>query len=198
MRRLIQDLAAIMAALFMFVGFAQAADDEIKGLVQLGWDWGGEKIFTGTYINGPNFSIRANEGIIFDVGVSIPNMHTDSGGVLETQAMIGLKYVTAMGSNGKVSFTSFPLTLIEQYKWKSGFIIGAGLTYQLKPDLAGGGVLSVVQVRMDNALGLIGQIGYGNEMATIGLRYTKISYQPRLYTGKIQGDGFSIFTQLKF
>lgn len=184
--------------LLLFAGSAQAENDgELKYIVQFGWDLGGEEVARVQYINGPQARIKANEGFFLDVGISVPNA-TFGGSLLETQLMAGLKYVTTTGSNGKISFTSFPLTAIEQFIWSNGITIGAGATYQLIPDLSGTGVASSLQVRMDNALGFIGQVGYTSEMATFGVRYTKIKYQPKLYTGKINGDGFGFYAAIKF
>lgn len=72
------------------------------------------------------------------------------------------------------------------------------MTYQIAPDLSGTGVAAALKVKMDNALGYIGQIGYASKTATFGVRYTKIEYQPKLYTGKIKGDGFGFYALIKF
>lgn len=198
MRPFIKGLTTILLTLFLGAGLARAADnDGMKYILQIGYDHGGETVAWVQYINGPAARVRANEGLILDFGVSVPNMNM-GGSLLETQAMAGLKYVTTTGANGKISFTSFPLTVIEQFTWRYGIMIGAGATYQLNPDLSGTGVASTLQVRMKNALGYIGQVGYTSKQATFGVRYTKIEYQPKLYTGKIKGDGFGFFGALKF
>jgi len=197
MHRFIRGLGSILVGLFIFSGSAQAAEDEMKYLLQFGWDLGGDEVARAQYVNGPQARIKANEGFLFDWGVSIPTMNA-SGSLLETQVMVGIKYVTVIGTNGKMSFTSLPLTAVEQFVWQNGITLGAGVTYQLYPKLSGTGVLAVADVKMDNALGFIGQVGYTTKMATFGVRYTKIEYQPKLYTGKVKGDGFGFYVLIKY
>jgi len=191
-------VAAVCLALFVSAGNVQAEEDsDMKYLVQFGWDLGGDVLARVQYVNGPAARVSANEGFFLDLGVAIPNFNMGDSFV-ETQLMGGWKYVTTTGSNGKVSFTSFPLTAIEQFVWSNGITLGGGVTYQLAPDLSGTGVAATVQVKMDNALGYIGQVGYTSKMATFGVRYTKIEYQPKLYTGKIKGDGYGFYAQIRF
>lgn len=113
MHNSIRFLGAILLALFIATGNAQAeGGSEMKYLVQFGWDLGGDVLARVQYINGPAARVSANEGFFLDLGVSVPNFNVGAS-LVETQLMGGWKYVTSTGSNGKVSFTSFPLTAIE-------------------------------------------------------------------------------------
>jgi len=196
LKKIVQALSSIAVAFFLFAGNAQAIENEPKLFVQLGWDRGGDILAMAQYVNGPTVSIKANEGLILDLGVSIPLAVGSSW--LETQIMVGMKYATSTGSNGSMSFVSFPVTVIEQLVLKYGITLGGGATYHFRPTLSGTGVLAAARLDMDNALGYLGQIGYSADITTLGLRYTRISYQPKFFTGKVKGDSYGIYAQVKF
>lgn len=195
-------LSLVMMLLCCFSTSAQASEDTWRYLVQLGWDRGGETLYSGRYVNmntgalGPSFSVNANEGLILDFGVELP-LKVGNGIELATQLLAGWKYSTVQAQNGSLTLTSIPLTAIEQVTFRNGFSIGGGLVYQMRPNLHGSGVASGLRLDMNNSLGEIVQIGYSNAYGTVGLRYTVIRYQPKLYVGEIRGDSFGLFVSVR-
>jgi len=67
--------------------------------------------------------MRANEGLIFDVGVEV-SLKMSSGVELATQLMADWKYSVAQGDNGSLTYTAIPLTAIEQLTLHNGISLG--------------------------------------------------------------------------
>jgi hypothetical protein len=176
-RGLLPTLALVVAG--AFPGASQAM--EVRPVLKLGLDFGGEEIASTT----DGGSLKTNDGFILGGGTSILSDSKD----LEVEVTLAWKYGNLSASDGSISFTRFPLDALVFYRMPQ-FRLGGGLTYHLNPKLKGDGVASGLDVKFDNAVGLVIQGDYliGSKM-TLGLRYTSLEYKLNSVTAKASGVG---------
>lgn len=155
----------------------------IKGVINLGADFGGDDLVDVTFTNGDTDDIDAgglltlSAGVIFDSEVS------------ETHVTLGYKFDTINAVNGDVDWKRFPVDVVYLHKIKK-FRLGGGLTYHFSPELKGSGVASAIQADYDDALGFLIQTSYNfTDNYSLGLRYTIIEYEG---DGLLDRDGNSV------
>lgn len=180
--RIKNESLALAAVLMLGQGFAQADSRGfgVNWLLGGGLTFGGDKLAEVEVSNGgntDNVDIDAGELFYIAGGLIIP--FSDTGFSLQTT--IGWHRDGVVASNGDASFERFPLELIPFYNYKR-HRIGAGLTYNLSPELdlddAGGS-----KVEFDDALGYVIEYDYvfgksaldGGLM--LGARYAFIQYE---------------------
>lgn len=178
----------------LLAGQAQAGE----WLLGIGYDRGGDQLGTAVDVNtGNRQTVRTNEGPEFSVGRVYCN---DAAKQFETLVSIGYKNGGPIGKDGEVSFTSWPVTVMEFYR-PNAIRLGAGLVYGLRPQYTtqGIGIPKTVN-KIDNALGLMAQIGWApiGQQYSIDLRYTSIKYQPELLNRKLDGSTFGISASGRF
>ena len=171
---------------------AAASAADIRPMIKLGLDTGGDTIITHVFPNGEVETIDGNQGFYAGGGVSITNFYR--GLDLELEASLTFKYANAHGDNGKVSWTRYPLDVLAFYRW-SRFRAGGGITYHFGPKLKGDGDASGLNVKFENAFGFVLQADYRvTENFTAGLRYTAIEYETKAtpaVTTKSSGIGLT-------
>ncbi len=120
-----------LITLFTFGSFLVA--DDLKPILQMGYDFGGTTLATvehdGYYDSSIN-KIRAGQGLSFEMGAVVDSPN------LELQFLVGYKFDNDSASNGDVTWDVIPFTATAMFKsrrWK----MGGGLTYHLNPALAG-------------------------------------------------------------
>lgn len=155
----------------------------IKGVINLGADFGGDELVDVVFFGGDTEDINAGEllsisaGVIFDSEVS------------ETHLTVGYKFDSVNAVNGDIDWKRYPLDLLYLYKLKK-FRVGGGLTYHLSPELKGDGFAAGLQADYDDALGFLIQTNYNfTDNFSLGLRYTIIEYEG---DGLIDKDGNSV------
>jgi len=159
------------------------ASNDLKPMIQIGYDFGGTTLATvehDSYYDRSINKIRAGQGLNLEVGavVDTPN--------LELQFLIGYKFDQESASNGEVTWDLIPFSAIGMFKsnrWK----FGGGLTYHLHPSLSGsftgydnnGDYFNdKADDQYDNAFGGVAQIQYrATENFSIGLKGTLIEYK---------------------
>ena len=156
---------------------AQAAD--VRPFVKAGADVGGDTLVTVTFVSGDRESIKANEGFYFGGGASILN----DAKTLEGHLSLAYKFNSITASNGDVDWTMMPAEALLFYRlpqWR----LGGGLTYHINPKLDGSGVIGGLNLKFDDALGIVLQADYliGQNMAA-GVRYTNVKYEEKRGTG---------------
>jgi hypothetical protein len=156
-----------------------SANNNIKPLIQMGYDWGGTTLVTVHHDHENDYTIRAGDGLNLEVGATVGNPN------LELQFLVGYKFDTDSASNGDVTWDTVPFTAIGMLKnnrWK----FGGGVTYHLNPELSGsfsgydGGVYfnDNVDDEYENALGGVVKIQYqAGDSFDIGLQGTFIEYE---------------------
>jgi len=160
---------------------------DVRPVFKAGIDTGGDTIFTATFTDGKKDSIKANEGLYVGGGVSVLN---DSKNI-ETEVTANVKYTSITASNGDVSWTRYPLEALVFYRMPQ-FRVGGGLTYHVSPKLSGSGVAGGVNVKVDDALGVVLQGDWLiTQRVSLGLRYTNLSYKANGVSANSDGVGIT-------
>jgi len=160
-----------------------SASQNLKPILQMGYDFGGTTLATVEHDSYDNHSInkiRAGQGLSFEAGAVLdaPNM--------ELQFLVGYRFDEETASNGDVTWDVIPFTalaMIKSHRWK----FGGGVTYHLNPELVGSfkGVDSngnnfhdEANDKYENAIGGVVQIQYmATDNFAIGLKGTFIEYK---------------------
>jgi len=159
---------------------------ETRPVLVAGYDAGGNNVVNVTYTNGNTDSIRANEGVYAGGGVSVLNDARN----IEFLGTLSVKYLGLHASNGDVTWLSYPLDALFFYRRQS-FRLGGGLTYAIKPRVKGTGDASYIDMKFDDAVGVVLQVDYLLESVNLGLRYTILDYKGGGNTIKGNGVGVS-------
>lgn len=168
MHRIVQ--SSVMAVLLTLAAVAEAG--EMKPMVKLGYDTGGDTLVTVIFVDGDRESIKANEGFYFGGGLSF----VSDDKIIETEVSLAYKFQFIDASNGDVTWSRFPLEGLVFYRFPK-VRLGGGVTYHLNPDLSGSGVISGLNVDFDNAFGAILQADYRlTDKLNLGARYTMLDY----------------------
>lgn len=189
-------LALALAAAIVAATPARAAD--VRPMLKVGADFGGDPVIKVPLTNGTTRTIRANEGFFLGGGASIVNDAKD----LEVEITLSLKGKSVLADNGTVTWTTVPLDALVFYRLPS-FRLGGGLTYHINPELSGSGagstIVSANNAQFDSALGIILQADYRfGEKIGLGLRLTGLKYHahvggvPTTYKGGGAGVVFSV------
>jgi hypothetical protein len=188
-----KSLAALAFALAAAAPAARAQD--VRPVLKLGIDFGGDTLVTAVFTGGSSETIKANEGFYIGGGALILFAN-------EIEAEVSLSYKTASitASNGDIEFTRLPLDALVFYRFPD-FRVGGGLTYHLNPKLSGSGVVGGLNVNFDDALGLVLQGEYlfpskGPKM-TIGGRYTMLDYKAS-GGGTAKSNGLGVTFSISF
>jgi hypothetical protein len=187
------DAVALAAALFIA---APARATDVKPMLKIGADFGGDELVTVVFTNGETRTIHANDGLFLGGGVSILNDERD----VEAEISLSFKFDTINASNGEVTWSRWPLDALLFYRLPS-MRFGGGLTYHINPELKGSGVVGNIFDKFDNALGFVLQADYSiSERHHIGLRYTGIEYKlnaPGLQS-TVKSNGFGLVFTASF
>lgn len=165
--------AGAALALAAACGAVQAAD--VRPFVKAGLDFGGDTLVTVVFVGGDREKVKANEGLYLGAGASILN---DAQNV-EVQLSLAYKFSQVSATNGDIDWTMMPLEALVFYRvpqWR----FGGGIAYHLNPKLDGSGVVGGLNVKFDDALGVVLQADYlvGKSMG-VGVRYTDVKYEPK-------------------
>ena len=166
--------------------------------------YGSKKLVEASQLGYPSDrrSITASEGEFFAIGLSLISDSREFAldtGIGVKSATLCDSYYVGEGDNGwmdllwptcaqdttlNVEFSRVPLDLIATYNGVPGLRLGAGVTYQLAPELSISAPLVNDKILFDNALGYIAEIGVGNPanrsddgFVYLGLRYTWLTYR---------------------
>jgi len=183
-RRLLPALVLMVAA--AFPAASRAVD--VRPVLKLGIDFGGDTIFEQGLVGGGSLSIKANGLFYFGGGVSILNDAKD----IETELTASFKVDDATADNGQASWKRFPLEALVFYRLPQ-YRFGGGLTYHLSPKLSCSGVAVCPTVNFDNAAGVVLQGDYlAGPRVTVGVRYTNLTYKVGDVSVKSSGPGITL------
>jgi hypothetical protein len=164
-------LALTMMSFSLFCpGMTQA--DEIKGVFEIGGDFGGDTLSTVVYKDGTTTDVKVNDSLVLNVGAVLVY------DAFETQATVGYKFSGPSAKDGTITWHAIPLELLEFYR-VSAVRMGLGLSYNINPSL----VIDVPGTRQtynfENALGTVVQVEWApvKETFSLALRYTFIQYK---------------------
>jgi hypothetical protein len=190
---------ALLALALAVTAHAAHSQEEIRPMIKVGFDFGGDTLATVRFTDGSTQSIKANQGIYFGVGASVLLTNPKD---IEVEGTVSYKEDAVTAANGEVIFSRVPLDALVFYRFPEHFRVGGGLTYHLNPKLSGNGVVGNVNIGFDNALGWVLQAEYllpprslRTPKMTVGARYTMLDYKTSTgATAKSNGIGvtFSI------
>jgi len=165
--------------------------------------YGSKKLVEASQLGFPHDrrSITASEGEFINLGISLFSDSRE----FALDAAVGVKSATlcdlynssgdywwvdllwptcAWDATLNAEFSRVPIDLIATYNGVPGLRLGAGVTYQLAPELSVSAPLVNGKILFDNALGYIAEIGFGNPSTRRGdtfvywgLRYTWLTYR---------------------
>jgi hypothetical protein len=192
MRKSVRSLA-VASLLSLAPLTSQAA--EVRGLFNVGYDFGGDRLVTVIYTDGSSDFVDANRGIFFGGGVAIV---WDPAGAMETQLTLNYKFEeTDPFASGGVKFSTTQFDAVQAFNVSPQLSLGVGLTYHMSPKVAGTGVISGT-AQYDDAAGALFQLGFRlSDRSQIGLRYTNITYKGR-GLASADGSGFGVFFNIGF
>jgi len=188
-------------ALLLVLGFAGATGSqaaEVRPMVKVGFDFGGETLATVVFTNGSTKSIKSNEGLFIGGGASIFNEARD----IETEVALTYKIARISAINAELEWTRVPLDVLVFYRMPR-FRAGGGLTYHMNPEVSGSGAARNVNLQFDNALGLLLQadwliIDRKTLTMALGLRYTNIEYKLQGTSASPNSSGLGITYSVSF
>lgn len=158
---------ALISASAVHAG-AHAAD--VRPMLKAGFDFGGDPLATVQFTDGTVKTIKANEGFYLGGGLSILNEARN----LDAEISIAYEFALINPRSGDARWTRVPLEALLFYR-RPKFRLGGGLTYQIDPKIHGTGVTTPVDMKFDNAAGLVLQADYLlTERLAVGLRYTSL------------------------
>ena len=171
------------------------SQEEIRPMLKLGFDFGGDTLVTVRFTDGTTQSIKANQGIYFGAGASILLTNPKD---IEVEVALSYKEDSVTAANGEVVFSRVPLDALVFYRLPEHFRVGGGLTYHLNPKLSTSGVVGNININFDDALGWVLQAEYllpprslRTPKMTVGARYTMLDYQTNGATAKSNGVGIT-------
>ncbi len=168
----------LLSALFFSLPSQALEMNDIHWFTSLGYEMGGEKYATGTYVpSGVTENAYANDGWHIAVGGMVPNNPEKT---LETQFSIGYKFGGPNGNRSGIIWNSVPIELTQYYR-QGNWRAGVGLAYHINTfvELQNANQASEI-ARVNNGLGYLASasyapLGYNYAME---LRYTYLRQTP--------------------
>lgn len=193
----IYEVKSLLITCILLLGCVTVQAVELKGVVGIGADFGGDVLLNGTYTNGSAWEVKANQGLLFNGGVVLVT------GDFETQATIGYKFGGPQATNGSVTFSVMPVELMEFYR-AGNIRAGLGLSYHSSPTLevsvpgfAGNGTYI-----FNDVLGTAVQIGWApaGKPISIDLRMTSVNFKQKNVAGAkdIRGNTLGLYASFYF
>jgi len=172
----------VVAAMLLIgtLGAVTAQAVEFKGVVGIGFDFGGDTLMSGSYTDGSTWEVKANQGLIFNGGMVMVT------GDFETQATVGYKFGGPTAKNGSITFDVVPVELIEFYR-TGNVRMGLGLSYHSSPKMkvdVSGSTLNG-DYKFKDAMGYVAQIGCAPAKSSysVDFRYTMVKFVPSNFVG---------------
>ncbi|MFN0313975.1 MAG: hypothetical protein ACKVQA_02890 [Burkholderiales bacterium] len=159
---------------------------DLRPVLRAGAEFGGDKLFSLVFTDGSTTNVKAHDGFSLGGGASFLNESKS----FEIETTLSYKFHFTNASNGDVTWSRIPLDVVGFYRL-SRVRLGGGLTYHLSPRVKGSGVASNLDIKFDNAAGVVLQADYlfsGKESGQgmyLGLRFTSLKY-------KEKGSGVSV------
>jgi hypothetical protein len=185
----------LIAFFLMLPALSRAAN--VRGLLSIGGDFGGDELLKVKYTDGSDASVLAGQGFLLSGG-AVWQVAETKGQACDLQATAGWKYATIPdASNQDIGWTRWPLELLAFYGYRPAHLrLGGGLCYVVGPTLSAQGSVLNGDFKFQNALGEVLQLDYtfGAHVQVAG-RYTWLNYHPESLpsqTFNANSAGFSL------
>jgi hypothetical protein len=170
---------------------------QLRGVIRLAGDYGGEKIGEFQYSDGSTPDVVAGGGLVFTGGAAY-TMLARGLSSLDAQVNVGVKYRTIPpADNQEASWLRFPLEGLLFWRTPIGLRLGAGATVHLHNTLSASGAVLNDKVEFENTPGVLLQAEYVRRNIGFDLRYTSLKYSVADASGNIDassiGAGLSFF-----
>jgi hypothetical protein len=135
---------------------------ELKPLIGMRAQFGGDTLGTIYYTDGSDQKLKAGQGLEFYGGAILKSMP------YAIKASIGFKYSSSQASNLDVEKTAWPLIMTGRFYPNNDFYLGAGFTQHLNPKLS----IDSTTAEYDASLGYHFEAGW----KWISLGWTSMNY----------------------
>ncbi len=167
--------------------------ERLRYLLGGGFTFGGDKLATVSYTDGSTDSINA--GGMIEIHAGFDYRMNDDISILGTA---GYHFdITKPASNGKLTFSRFPLEMMAYLHTSDDFRIGGGTRIVLRPKLEGEGVASGLSRSFNNTFGLVVEGEYMVVPALgIKVRYVREKYNANGLSGSINGSHIGVLANI--
>ena len=183
----------IALAVMLAVACTAALADDGRPLhlvLGTGLTFGGEKLTTVTYTNGDEQDIRSGGLFAYYAGLDLR-----AAPHVSFQATVGYHTDnTSYAKNGGARFSRIPVEVLGYFHVNDTIRIGGGARLVNSPHLKGKGVLSDIDTRYDNTVGVIVEGEYRfTSYFGLKLRAVSESYRPKGGGEKANGDHVGVY-----
>ena len=170
---------------------------EIRPLVQIGIDLGGESALRGEESFDNRFEVNAGSGFNLDIGMAFRTKETNK--YLFTNILLGYKYNQGSLTNDHANISRISLSVLEVYNISKLFYLSAGLTGHLSPTIDAYNLDNAIHWKYDNALGIVLGMGYKyDKNISLGFKATFIDYESVKYGNTMDADSLGMFINYVF
>lgn len=194
--RLVRLLLACAALLVAAGARAQAVAPPVRFVVGMGFDRGSAELLEVGISDGSTQTLRANEGLYFEGGVSVVT-HRTARLAVDTVATVGVKGWNVGAGGDMVNYLAFPLELLERVSFEQARV-GVGLSFLLAPRFSSSGALSGNDADLRNSLGIviqtdwIGRRAPGGGGVFLGGRFVWQKLEGEHGTNAVDANAFGI------
>lgn len=149
---------------------------QLRGVVRVAGDYGGEKVGEFQYSDGSTPDVIAGGGLLATIGAAY-TMATKGAHSFDAQVEAGVKYRTIPpADNQSASWMRFPVEGLLFWRTPVGLRLGAGATVHLHNVLSASGDVLNDKVEFENTPGVLLQAEYIRRNVAFDLRYTAMKY----------------------
>jgi hypothetical protein len=164
-------------AVIMAMAAPARAQGNVRGIIRLGGDFGGDQVLQFKYSNGTTPSVTAGGGMLLSGGAALELLGSAEQ-ALDLQGMVGVKYRTIPpASNQNATWARFPVEGLLMYRAPFGMRIGGGAAVHLGNVLEATGATANNRVEFKPTPGYVTQAEYGRGHWSFDLRYTMMKYE---------------------
>jgi len=172
-------ILGVIACFLVFISTSANAI-ETKGVVSIGYEFGGDEVVKVLYTNGTTCSIYAGQGVLFSGGVSLLDFFPILQPIaLDLQMTVGTKWDKVIeAENGSGKLLRFPMEALFFLRLY-GIRLGVGPTYHFANSFTGTGIINdSYAFEYSNHFGWVYQANYlFHKNIALSLRYTSIQYK---------------------
>jgi hypothetical protein len=168
--------AAALALATVVTPSGASAQGNIRGVVRLGADFGGDPVIQFRYSDGSTPDVQAGGGLTLSAGVAA-EVFQAMGHALDVEASGGVKYRTIPpASNQTANWIRVPIEGLVFYRSKVGLRVGGGVAVHVANALAASGEVLNSRVEFETKPGFVLQAQYVIRKLGIDVRYTMMKY----------------------
>lgn len=170
--RILVGICLVFASLSIQAGWSDPPPEGYHNALSLyiGQTQGGDNL-----TDGPGGALGAGDGTSLHLGFN--RMIPFAGAYLSIQSAVGYRSNSVDIQGGHASMTLYPVDVLFFYS-QPWFRVGGGLTYHVLPIFDVDVSRTNEDERFDNALGFVVAAELNYRWLFLGLRYTKIKYEP--------------------